>query len=93
MADPSRSTAPEARGGGGCEHAVEATAPDVASHRPALRASTSVLEILRLIALGHTNSEIAEQLFLSVRTVESQGVGIASLEASGEDDLKATEAL
>ena len=29
------------------------------------------LEILRLIALGHTNSEIAEQLFLSVRTVES----------------------
>jgi two-component system response regulator NreC len=29
------------------------------------------LEVLRLIALGHTNSEIAEQLFLSVRTVES----------------------
>jgi two-component system, NarL family, response regulator NreC len=29
------------------------------------------LEILRLIALGHTNTEIAEQLFLSVRTVES----------------------
>jgi two-component system, NarL family, response regulator NreC len=29
------------------------------------------VEILRLIALGHTNSEIAEQLFLSVRTVES----------------------
>lgn len=29
------------------------------------------LEILRLIALGHTNSEIADQLFLSVRTVES----------------------
>lgn len=29
------------------------------------------LEILRLIALGHTNSEIAGQLFLSVRTVES----------------------
>jgi two-component system, NarL family, response regulator NreC len=28
-------------------------------------------EILRLIALGHTNSEIAEQLYLSVRTVES----------------------
>jgi two-component system response regulator NreC len=29
------------------------------------------LEILRLIALGHTNSEIAKQLYLSVRTVES----------------------
>lgn len=28
-------------------------------------------EILRLIALGHTNSEIGQQLFLSVRTVES----------------------
>ena len=27
--------------------------------------------MLRLIALGHTNSEIADQLFLSVRTVES----------------------
>jgi two-component system response regulator NreC len=29
------------------------------------------LEVLRLIALGHTNAEIAEQLYLSVRTVES----------------------
>lgn len=29
------------------------------------------LEVLRLIALGHTNAEIAEQLFLSVRTVET----------------------
>jgi two-component system response regulator NreC len=29
------------------------------------------LDVLRLIALGHTNSEIAEELFLSVRTVES----------------------
>ncbi len=28
-------------------------------------------DILRLIALGHTNPEIAEQLFLSVRTVET----------------------
>jgi two-component system response regulator NreC len=28
-------------------------------------------DILRLIALGHTNTEIAEQLFLSVRTVET----------------------
>jgi two-component system response regulator NreC len=29
------------------------------------------LEVLRMIALGHTNAEIAEQLFLSVRTVET----------------------
>jgi len=29
------------------------------------------VDVLRLIALGNTNSEIAEQLFLSVRTVES----------------------
>src|SRR3954468_22314516 len=28
-------------------------------------------EVLHLIALGHTNTEIAEQLYLSVRTVES----------------------
>jgi two-component system response regulator NreC len=29
------------------------------------------LEVLRLIALGHTNGEIGTQLFLSVRTVET----------------------
>ena len=29
------------------------------------------VEVLRTIALGHTNAEIAEQLYLSVRTVES----------------------
>jgi two-component system response regulator NreC len=29
------------------------------------------LEVLKLIALGHTNSEIAGRLYLSVRTVES----------------------
>ncbi|MFL5895529.1 MAG: response regulator, partial [Thermoleophilaceae bacterium] len=29
------------------------------------------VEVLRLIALGHTNAEIASQLFLSIRTVES----------------------
>ena len=33
--------------------------------------SVRELEILRLIALGHTNAEIAEQLVISVRTVES----------------------
>jgi two-component system response regulator NreC len=29
------------------------------------------VDVLRLIALGHTNAEIGEQLFLSVRTVET----------------------
>lgn len=35
------------------------------------RLSEREVEILRLIALGHTNAEIASSLFLSVRTVES----------------------
>jgi two-component system, NarL family, response regulator NreC len=29
------------------------------------------VEVLRMVALGHTNTEIAEQLYLSVRTVET----------------------
>jgi two-component system response regulator NreC len=29
------------------------------------------VEVLRMIALGHTNTQIAEQLYLSVRTVET----------------------
>ena len=33
--------------------------------------SARELEVLKLIALGHTNGEIASSLFLSVRTVES----------------------
>jgi two-component system, NarL family, response regulator NreC len=33
--------------------------------------SAREVEVLRLLALGHTNNEIASQLFLSVRTVES----------------------
>ena len=41
----------------------EVTSPDDLSERE--------LEVLRLIALGHTNNEIADQLYLSVRTVES----------------------
>ncbi|MEA2213145.1 MAG: two-component system, NarL family, response regulator NreC [Solirubrobacteraceae bacterium] len=33
--------------------------------------SAREVEVLRLIALGHTNAEVASQLYLSVRTVES----------------------
>ena len=29
------------------------------------------VEVLRMVALGHTNAEVAQQLFLSVRTVET----------------------
>jgi two-component system response regulator NreC len=43
--------------------AEPADAPDDLSDRE--------LEILKFIALGHTNGEIAEQLLISVRTVES----------------------
>jgi two-component system response regulator NreC len=35
------------------------------------RLSPREVEVLRLIALGHTNGEIAESLFISARTVES----------------------
>lgn len=41
----------------------EAGPPDDLTHRE--------VGILRLLALGHTNAEIAERLYLSVRTVES----------------------
>jgi two-component system response regulator NreC len=41
------------------------------SEEPPDDLSPRELEILRLIALGHTNAEVAAQLHLSVRTVES----------------------
>ena len=51
----------------GARIAVESSAgsppPDDLSERE--------LDVLRLIALGHTNAEIGEQLFLSMRTVET----------------------
>jgi len=40
--------------------------------------SAREVEVLRLLALGHTNSEIAEQLILSVRTIESHRANIQS---------------
>jgi two-component system response regulator NreC len=45
------------------EPAERTAAPDMLSARE--------VEVLRLIALGHTNGEIASRLFLSVRTIES----------------------
>lgn len=50
--------------------AALAAAPPEASGPPDDLTEREV-EVLRLIALGHTNAEIGEQLFLSVRTVES----------------------
>ena len=50
--------------------AVLAAAPPEPSGPPD-DLTDSEVEVLRLIALGHTNAEIAQQLFLSVRTVES----------------------
>ena len=47
-----------------------AAAPAVPSGPPDDLTEREV-EILRLIALGHTNAEVAAQLYLSVRTVES----------------------
>ncbi|MBA2349174.1 MAG: response regulator transcription factor [Solirubrobacterales bacterium] len=47
-----------------------ATTPETPSGPPDGLSSREV-EVLRLIALGHTNTEIGEQLFLSVRTVET----------------------
>jgi two-component system response regulator NreC len=47
-----------------------ASEPPEGAGRPD-KLSPREIEVLKLIALGHTNSEIASSLFLSVRTVES----------------------
>lgn len=45
-------------------------------------------EIVKLIALGHTNGEIADQLFVSIRTVESHRANIQhKLNLSGRAEL------
>jgi two-component system response regulator NreC len=47
-----------------------AAAPEAPSGPPDGLSDREV-EVLRLVALGHTNAEISDQLYLSVRTVES----------------------
>lgn len=47
-----------------------AAAPETPAGRPDNLTAREV-EVLRLVALGHTNAEISAQLYLSVRTVES----------------------
>ena len=51
----------------GAKLAAEPPAPE----EPPDELTERELEVLKLIALGYTNAEIGEQLFLSVRTVES----------------------
>ena len=41
------------------------------------------VEVLRLVALGHTNAEISRQLYLSVRTVESHRAHIQQKSGRG----------
>jgi two-component system response regulator NreC len=63
--------------------AMLATAP-VEEQQPAPdNLSPRELEVLRLLAAGHTNSEIATQLFLSVRTVESHRAHIQQKTQNG----------
>lgn len=55
---------------------------------PSAVLSPREIEVLQLIALGHTNKEIGEQLFLSVRTVESHRANIQEkLELSSRAEL------
>ncbi|MGH2943504.1 MAG: LuxR C-terminal-related transcriptional regulator, partial [Solirubrobacteraceae bacterium] len=62
------------------EPLVPAGPPDDLSERE--------VEVLRMIALGHTNAEIAEQLYLSIRTVESHRAHIQQkLRRSSRADL------
>jgi two-component system response regulator NreC len=58
----------------GARVATETARPQAEPHELTARE----LDVLRRIALGHTNAEIAAQLFLSVRTVETHRAHIQS---------------
>ncbi|MCK6629483.1 MAG: response regulator transcription factor [Anaerolineae bacterium] len=53
------------------EDALPAPPPTSSTSDPLARLSERELEVLRLIALGHANKEIADTLYLSVKTVET----------------------
>ena len=73
-----------ARGGTYLDPAIGGSV--MATSGPAL--SERELEVLRLIALGYTNSEIAKQLYVSARTVESHRANLqAKLGLTGRPEL------
>ena len=54
------------------DEATSATADPVDDKESRLRAlSERESEVFRLVALGHSNAEIAEAMFLSVKTIET----------------------
>jgi DNA-binding NarL/FixJ family response regulator len=57
-------------GGGGVESAA-ADAPSNMPSLPSMRLSARELEVMSLIAGGHTNGEIAAHLFLAEKTVKN----------------------
>ena len=65
--------------------AADAAAADAAEHDPL---SDREREVLRLLALGHTNQEIAQMLFISVRTAETHRAHIMN-RAIKDRDLNA----
>ena len=53
------------------EDPLKQTNSPASPENPLTRLSERELEVLRLIAFGHTNKEIADMLYLSVKTVET----------------------